>query len=256
MYRAFRNLCEQLLRLPADPKAPPGDESSTRLFRAAPNFYKYLLVVQGLKIGVGLAALLAFGAVPLKLVLARHGWSGPVIAALSLLEIVVAVVGGAFALALLRLDYEKRWYLVTDRSLRIRQGVGTVKEMTVNFANIQNITVTQGPLERLLGIANLRVDTAGGGGAVAGAHGEQLSENLHTAWFRGIDNAGEVRGLIQERLGRLKDAGLGDHHDTPPPPLPPAPDFRLAAGLELLREIHREARALREALQQNRPSNT
>ena len=45
-----------------------------------------------------------------------------------------------FALALVRLDFEKRWYLVTDRSLRVREGVVNVREMTIMFANIQNIS--------------------------------------------------------------------------------------------------------------------
>ena len=42
-------------------------------------------------------------------------------------------------------------------------------------------------------------------------------ENLHTAWFRGINNAGEVRELIQQRLRLLKDSGLGDHEELSRP---------------------------------------
>gem|GEM_PF-6738418 len=37
MYSALRQTCERLLRIPHDPAAPPGDEASTRIFRAAPN---------------------------------------------------------------------------------------------------------------------------------------------------------------------------------------------------------------------------
>ena len=39
-----------------------------------------------------------------------------------------------------------------------------VLETTITFENIQNVTVQQGPLQRLFGIADVRVDTAGGGG--------------------------------------------------------------------------------------------
>src|SRR5688572_25625621 len=49
MYSSFRQFCERLLRIPPDPKPPPGDEASTRLFRAAPAYYKYLLIVWALK---------------------------------------------------------------------------------------------------------------------------------------------------------------------------------------------------------------
>ncbi len=67
------------------------------------------------------------------------------------------------SLALVRLNFEKRWYIVTDRSLRVREGILNVREMTVTFANIQNISISHGPVQRAIGIAELRVDTAGGG---------------------------------------------------------------------------------------------
>jgi uncharacterized membrane protein YdbT with pleckstrin-like domain len=113
--------------------------------------------------------------------------------------------------------------------------------MTVNFANIQNISISQGPLQRALLIADLRVDTAGGGGGAA--RGKHATENLHTAWFRGIDNANEVRELIQQRLRRLKDSGLGDHEEL----APAATTEFSAAWLMALREIHTEAASLRRA---------
>jgi membrane protein YdbS with pleckstrin-like domain len=55
----------------------------------------------------------------------------------------------------IRLDYEFRWYKTTHRSLRIREGVWLVREMTMTYANIQDISVSQGPLQRLFGIADL-----------------------------------------------------------------------------------------------------
>ena len=58
---------------------------------------------------------------------------------------------------LLRLDYEQRWYMVTDRSLRLRSGVWSVRELTMSFANLQQITVSQGPLQRYLGLADVCV---------------------------------------------------------------------------------------------------
>src|SRR6187402_2309072 len=50
-----------------------------------------------------------------------------------------------------RLNYEMRWYIVTDRSLRIRSGVVWLREMTMTFANIQTIRVNANPIERWLG---------------------------------------------------------------------------------------------------------
>jgi membrane protein YdbS with pleckstrin-like domain len=243
MYDAFRQTCERILRLPHDPQPPPGDEASTRLFRAAPNYYKYLLFMWGLRTSLMLlvVAIISIGPVlgAITLTSKHHKW-GLLLLLIPALVIVLIAAISLFSLAILRLTYEKRWYAVTNRSLRIREGVVAVREMTVNFANIQNISVSQGPIQRVLRIADLRVDTAGGGGA----HDHYAHENLHTAWFHGIDNANEVRELIQQRLRLLKDSGLGDHEEMA---------RRSFAGsspnlLTALRQVHSEAQALRETL--------
>jgi membrane protein YdbS with pleckstrin-like domain len=251
MYNAFRQLCERLLRIPHDPTAPPGHEADTRLFRAAPNFYRYLVLLWALKTAGVLLITLGPLAVPLVAAAIalgsqgkRGGWFLLLIPGFIL---VLAVVARLFALAVVRLDFEKRWYLVTDRSLRIREGVINVREMTVNFANIQNLSISQGPVQRLLGIADLQVETAGGGGAV---RQEQATQNLHLAKFRGVNNANEVRELIQDRLRRLKDSGLGDPEEatalrpTSPAMLPATPEIRT-----LLTEILSESTALRRSLE-------
>lgn len=254
MYSALRQTCERLLRIPHDPAAPPGDESSTRIFRAAPNYYRYLVFLWALR-SAGLLLVVGFGllmsVVFPTVMAARSGHPGALLALVVPLFVVAFVlVESLFRLAILRLEYEKRWYVITDRSLRVREGVVTVREMTVNFANIQNIAISQGPVQRALGIADLRVETAGGGGASTSHDRHQPVENLHIAWFRGINNAGEVRELIQQRLRLLKDSGLGDHEEllhrgaaqAPAPGALASPAFVTA-----LREVRVEARALRQA---------
>src|SRR6476660_5190031 len=54
MYSSFRELCERLLRIPPDPGPPPGDEAKTKVFRAARNYFKYLLALWGLTNGFAL----------------------------------------------------------------------------------------------------------------------------------------------------------------------------------------------------------
>jgi membrane protein YdbS with pleckstrin-like domain len=243
MYRSFRQLAERLLRIPHDPSPPPGDHASTRIFRAAPKYYRYLLVLWALKAGGSFLILLVSLVVPCAILTFQFNKEGKswgiLLWLLPVAILALHALSNLFMLAVLRLNFEKRWYVVTDRSLRVREGVTNVREMTVNYANIQNIAISQGPLQRALRIADLRVDTAGGGGIARGKH---VVENLHTAWFRGIDNANEVRELIQERLHRLKDSGLGDHEELPPAAAP-----ELAPMLAALREVHAEAAALRLA---------
>lgn len=251
MYSAFRNLAERWLRIPPEPDPPPGDEATSRVFRAAPKYLKYLKVLWGIRTGFSFI-LAVIPMVILAVVLSQNtSDTGVIIAVFSVLEIAVVsvlVCKALFGLALVNLDFEKRWYLVTDRSLRIREGISTVREITFTFANIQNLSVTQGPIQRMLGIADLKVETAGGGSGVAANQHQTVGLNLHTAYFRGIDNAEELKGLIGARMRGHKDSGLGDHDDhrgLPPSAAVAVPsDEAFHAALE---EVLAETRALRRA---------
>jgi uncharacterized membrane protein YdbT with pleckstrin-like domain len=215
MYQRFRDWCERVLRIPSDPEPPPGDESSTRLFRAAPNFYKYLLLVWAARTFAVVAILFPMEIIPIAAGLASGAKERGItflFIPLSAAILGMVIVWRIIALALVRLDFEKRWYLVTDRSLRVREGVVNVREMTITFANIQNISISQGPIQRLISIADLQVDTAGGGPSRGDK--KEGGESLHTVRFRGVNNADEIRTLITERLRELKDSGLGDRDEV------------------------------------------
>jgi len=242
MYNSFRQFADRLLRIPPDPEPPPGDETTTRLFRAAPAYYQYLLILWALKslLAFVFVSLFMIGPVIGTIETTRQGHqSGFLLLLIPLIAFPLLIAICLFTLALVRLNFEKRWYVVTDRSLRVREGIVVVREMTVTFANIQNIAISQGPIQRALGLADLRVDTAGGGAANAQKHPGQ---NLHMAWFRGVNNADEVRRVIQDRLRQFKDAGLGDTDDHP---IPSSSESDVIAAL---RDINQEARALRESV--------
>ena len=171
-------------------------------------------------------------------------WAFPLIWTVKLGGILLYLAQIPFTYAVRRLDYEMRWYVVTDRSLRLRSGVWSVREMTMSFANLQQITVAQGPLQRLLGLADVKVQSAGGG-AVQGRH-DHGHQSLHTGFFHAVDNAEEVRDLIVERLRRFRETGLGDPDELSRRagrPTAPADRPELAAAKGLLAE----ARALRTA---------
>lgn len=118
-------------------------------------------------------------------------------------------------LAAARLDYDYRWYMVTDRSLRLRYGLTTVHETTMSFANVQQVKVSQGPFERLLGLADVEVESAGGGGGGTKAeHKSSEQDSMHRGVFLGVENAEEIRDLVLSRLRRYREAGLGDTDDV------------------------------------------
>ena len=211
------NLC----KVPPKPGAPAGTPESVRIFQAASNFYRFSLVKWGLAQGAAVAGTLFW----LSFDIADHispsrAWIGGLVHIAEFFALGGLLLQMPFTYFLVRLDYEMRWYIVTDRSLRIRHGVVNVREMTMTFANIQQMTIRQGPLQRLLGIADLQVRTAGGGDSGSGegsaGHGKDESESMHLGYFRGVDNAESIRDLILERLRRFRDAGLGDPDDASP----------------------------------------
>jgi membrane protein YdbS with pleckstrin-like domain len=207
MVERLRAVVLRTLRVPAEPEPPPGDPTTLRVFRASPAFFR-------LKLAAWAAAQIAtlVGLVVGLLLLDRFGWfdEGWIGMALSVAE-VVAWLGFLsqipLGLAGLRLDYEFRWYMLSDRALRIREGVVNVRERTMTFANIQQISVRQGPLQRLLGLADIEVRTAGGGGS--GSENGR-GDDLHRGYLKGVEDAEAIRDVIRERVRRYRDSGLGD----------------------------------------------
>lgn len=64
-----------------------------------------------------------------------------------------------------RMQRRRHRYAVTDDAVFIRRGVLVRKDWTVPVTSIQTAALTQGWLQRRLGVATLRLDIAGGSGA-------------------------------------------------------------------------------------------
>ena len=225
--------------MPGTPPAPPaGSPGSVRVFRAAPNFLRFRLVAGLLPTGL----FLLIQAVALAIALADAKTGAIVGLGLTVTATFFALL---FSYFMIRLDYDMRYYVVTDRSLRIRQGAVLIHESTYTFANVQNLTIHQGPVDRLLGIANLEIQTAGGG--VAMPQAQQAGSPFHHGMLLGIENATEVRDLILALLKKYRDAGLGDSEEARRASAP-APAAFGGDALARLREVRDEARALNAAV--------
>lgn len=227
------------LQVPPTPTTPPG--SDPLVFRAAPNYYKLKFIQWGLTqlaAIVGLVFALGFLGFLTRKTITPTGivW---LLRAGEIFGIAVVAFRTVFGWMLVQLDYELRWYIVSDRAIRIREGITTIREKTMALANIQNISIKQGPLQRYLGIADVEVKTAGGGGDSGDSHKKgKISEPMHVAYFRGVDNPEEIRDLVLEGVKRQRDAGLGD-------PDEPADDHDLPSAIA---ELLTQARALRAAV--------
>jgi hypothetical protein len=287
MFERLRNRVLRLLRVPPEPEPPFGDPASIRVFRASRKLYwlrllgwsgGQALAFAGIIFWIGVimtteretrkaqaqAARTGRPAVALKPGRNRSPQQSFKEFAARVPLFVFGLLWAAkgvglliyagqllFTYATVRLDYEMRWYIVTDRSLRIRSGIWAVQEMTMSFANLQQVMLSQGPLQRLLGIADVQVQSAGGGGGAEQGHGPK--DSMHTGVFHGVENASEVRDLILNRLRQFRETGLGDPDETHAPTVTPADSVSAAISRqpvtsEAARTLLEEVRRLREAL--------
>lgn len=234
MYTLLKSLVLRLMKTPTEPPdAPVGSHDSVLIYRASPGFLTYsLLLFYILSLLSYLLPLLLIGIGLINRELP------PQIIGACIFPVLAAI---QFCIYFgIRIDYDMRYYIVTDRSLRVREGALIVKEKTISFANVQNMRVVQGPLLRYFGIWHLKVDTAGGGAAEKG----QPGAGAHQVQMAGIENAHEVRDLILKHVKvRGANAGLGDVDDQDQA----APRPLLASGelLSTLRDLKQATAALR-----------
>jgi membrane protein YdbS with pleckstrin-like domain len=236
MYESLKSVALRLMRAPNEPPEPPaGSHASIEIYRASPRYLRYRLL--GFWIVVGLVAfglLVAFVAG----LLGGDTWPLSLVVFLAVPPLAIVAFLAYFGV---RIDYDLRYYIVTDRSLRVREGAWIVQEKTITYANVQNLRVVQGPLQRAFGIWSLLVDTAGGGGA--SSQGGNPIGNAHRIRMAGIEDAHQVRDLI---LGRLRahgaGSGLGDPDDREG-----RADFGSPAVLAALGELRASAATLRRA---------
>jgi hypothetical protein len=278
----LRRLILGFLRVPSEPHPPTGSPGSLRIFRAGESYARLLFwgwVGKQVLLALPFLFWISIGVhlLPEEITLGsrKQGTLRKVPTTefrewLLMIEIPVVVFGilqMPFTYVLMRLRYEQHWYIVTDRSLRVREGITTVRETTLSFANIQNISVGQNPVQRLFGLSSVEVKSAGGGGASTAQGHAPTDGNWHTAVFRNVDNPEEIRDLILRHQRTLKESGLGDPEDhSPYPPAHPqrptarptaAPTIAMASEetLAAARELLTEFRGLRRTLDARKPGH-
>jgi membrane protein YdbS with pleckstrin-like domain len=188
-------------RVPDEPPTiPGGNADATHSFRPAEGFLRYL------KFYFWIALVLIDGLILVGWIAITVAWP-PAGIILALPALALAVLPDIVAYVAIHLRYDTTWYVVSDRTLRIRRGIWLLHETTITYENIQNIRVSQGPLQRWYGIADVLVETAGGGSGSAEGGGAGI---MHRGLIEGVDNANEIRDLILGHLRKTRTAGLGD----------------------------------------------
>ena len=235
IYRGIWAVLANGFKVPRQPPtllALPGDRIES--FRPATGFLDYLkfqfwLGLLGVDIGLIILWIVVLVNEPLAGVLL-----GP-------LFLIAIVAPDLVAYVALHLRYDTTWYVMSGRSIRLRRGIWVIRETTITFENVQNVELKQGPLQRYFGIANLVVQTAGGGG---GGHPHQGQPSAHTGLIEGIADARRIRDVIMSRVRSSRRAGLGDEHPADRPPSGVTTGWT-PAHLEALRQIRDEIRGVR-----------
>ena len=236
MMQGLRQAILRLMKVPGEPRPPDGSAGSARVFRSGRNYYRWRLTLWAL---ANFGTLVLLTAVLSALARKINGgplWSQYLAEALMVLLPVAYLVSASFGFLQQRLNYELRWYVVTDRCLRVRGGIVNVHEITTTFANIQEVRLSAGPLQKLLGLADVEVHSAGG------SSGKRASDS-HVARFEGVDNAPEIRDFILARLRYYRDSGLGERERSHV-----SPSASTEGSLGAAQSVLREARAVRAAL--------
>ncbi len=87
-----------------------------------------------------------------------------------------AVVITALSVAGTRISFRFWGYAVRERDITVRHGVVLRSVTSVPFNRVQHVSVNSGPVERWLGLATIKVFTAGGVGADLSIEGLVASE--------------------------------------------------------------------------------
>ncbi len=204
IYTRTWEVLTNVFRVPREPpQLPVASGESIETFRPADGFLRYLKF----QFWIGLLAidlLILFGWIAITV-------AAPVVGIVLLVPaLLLAIVPDIIAYVAIHLRYDTTWYVISPRSLRLRRGIWVIHETTITFENIQNVSVRQGPLQRWYGIADVLVETAGGGDSHQSQPGMTLT---HRGLIEGVADAQRIRDMLLARLRHCRDAGLGD--DSP-----------------------------------------
>ena len=97
-----------------------------------------------------------FSVVVLLIVGSRSGDLGTI-------AVLLGVVGAAVAVTVGYVRWRAETYAIADGAIRHRRGVISPDETVVPLARVHSIDVAQGPVQRVFGVNELHVQTAGGG---------------------------------------------------------------------------------------------
>lgn len=88
------------------------------------------------------------------------------------------------------IEYRQWGYIISDDRIEIRHGIFYIKNIVIPIIRVQHITVSQGPINRKLGISTVRIHTASGQFSIEGISDEYaalIAETLKAKLYNRLD---------------------------------------------------------------------
>jgi len=127
------------------------------------------------------------------------------------LIIVPAIIYAYLSLAIKNYHYE-----FGEKLIVLKQGVISKSQRTVIYGRIQNVTVSQGPLNRLLGLATITLETASEGAGVKLFRQESQNRNYTWQYSLGFySNRVGMPGMLREKAIDLRDTIMRRMKENP-----------------------------------------
>ncbi len=128
----------------------------------------------------------------------------------------------------IELKYRTYTYYLAETEIIIRSGVLRIERITIPFEKVQNVNVSRSILERILGLATIKIETAG---------------TIPTEAEGLIPGVGSYRDVVDEILEHMKHthaAELRVHEETVVPETTKALEEELAALKDEIRRLREE----------------
>jgi membrane protein YdbS with pleckstrin-like domain len=104
----------------------------------------------------------------------------------------VAIIATFVFFYYIEMKYKGYYYMLTETELVFRKGIINTIKTVVPFKEIQNLNIEKNALERMLGIANLRIETAG----------SNITES--EIMLPGVENADDLSDMIRRKMEDMK----------------------------------------------------
>lgn len=88
------------------------------------------------------------------------------------------------------IEYRQWGYIISDDRIEIRHGIFLIKITVIPIVRVQHITITQGPINRKLGISTIVIHTASGTFAIEGISNDNaktMAEMLKTKLYNRLE---------------------------------------------------------------------